>query len=133
LESGLIQVAAKSSLLGCTIDMKLVESVLRNMVRKRKTITIDVIKKVVCRHYGVSHQDLVSRSRKQAIVRPRQVAIFLSRRYTDAPLQTIGKSFNRYHATALHSINAVEKGLRESAALRQQIALISEKLETGDF
>jgi chromosomal replication initiator protein len=113
--------------------MKLVESVLRNMVRKRKTITIDVIKKVVCRHYGVSHQDLVSRSRKQAIVRPRQVAIFLSRRYTDAPLQTIGKSFNRYHATALHSINAVEKGLRESAALRQQIALISEKLETGDF
>ena len=133
LESGLMQVAAKSSLLGCAIDLKLVESVLSNMVRKRKTITIDVIKKIVCRHYGVSHQDLVSRSRKQALVRPRQVAIFLSRRYTDAPLQTIGRSFNRYHATALHSINAVEKGLRESAALRQQIALISKKLETGDF
>ncbi len=133
LESGLMQVAAKSSLLGCAIDLKLVESVLRNMVRKRKTITIDVIKKIVCRHYGVSHQDLVSRSRKQVLVRPRQVAIFLARRYTDAPLQTIGKSFNRYHATALHSINAVEKGMRESGALRQQIALISEKLETGDF
>ncbi|MDJ0668459.1 MAG: chromosomal replication initiator protein DnaA [Desulfobacterales bacterium] len=133
LESGLMQVAAKSSLLGCAIDLKLVEGVLRNMVRQRKTITIDVIKKIVCRHYGVSHQDLVSRSRKQVLVRPRQVAIFLARRYTDAPLQTIGKSFNRYHATALHSINAVEKGMRESGALRQQIALISEKLETGDF
>ncbi len=133
LESGLLQVAAKSSLLGCAIDLKLAESVIRNIVRQRKTITINVIKKIVCRHYGVAPKDLVSRSRKQSVVRPRQVAIFLSRRYTDAPLQTIGKSFNRYHATALHSINAIEKGLRENAALRKQIAYLSERLESGDY
>ena len=133
LESGLMQVAAKSSLLGSAIDRNLAESVVRNIVRQQKTITIDVIKKIVCRHYGVAPKDLVSRSRKQSIVRPRQVAIFLSRRYTDAPLQTIGKSFNRYHATALHSINAIEKGLRDSAALRKQIEYISGKLENGDF
>ncbi len=133
LESGLLQVAAKSSLLGCAVDLSLAESVIRNIVRKRKTITINVIKKIVCRHYGVAPKDLVSRSRKQSIVRPRQVAIFLSRRYTDAPLQTIGKSFNRYHATALHSINTIEKGLRDNAALRKQVAYISKKLETGDF
>ncbi len=133
LESGLMQVAAKSSLLGAAIDLKLAESVVRNIVRQQKTITIDVVKKMVCRHYGVSPKDLVSRSRKQSIVRPRQVAIFLSRRYTDAPLQTIGRSFNRYHATALHSINTIEKGLRESGALRKQVSYISAKLEKGDF
>ena len=133
LESGLMQVAAKSSLLGCAIDLKLAESVVRNIVRQQKTITIEVIKKLVCRQYGVSPKDLVSRSRKQSIVRPRQVAIFLSRRYTDAPLQTIGRSFNRYHATALHSINTIEKGLRDSAVLRKQVGYISEKLENGDF
>ncbi len=133
LESGLLQVAAKSSLLGCAVDLKLAESVIRNIVRKRKTITINVIKKIVCRYYAIAPKDLVSRSRKQSIVRPRQVAIFLSRRYTDAPLQTIGKSFNRYHATALHSINTIEKGLQDNAALRKQVAYISKKLETGDF
>jgi chromosomal replication initiator protein len=133
LESGLLQVAAKSSLLGSAIDLKLTESVIRNIIRRRKTITIDVIKKIVCRHYGIAPKDMVSRSRKQSIVRPRQVAIFLSRRYTDAPLQTIGKSFNRYHATALHSINAIEKGLRQSAALRKQIDIITDKLDAGDF
>jgi chromosomal replication initiator protein len=133
LESGLLQVAAKSSLLGGDINLKMAESVIRNIIRKRKTITIDVIKKIVCRHYGIAPKDMVSRSRKRSIVRPRQVAIFLSRRYTDAPLQTIGKSFNRYHATALHSINAIEKGLRESAALRKQVDIITEKLESGDF
>jgi len=133
LESGVIQVAAKSSLLGIPIDNQLAESVIRNIICSRKAITVDVIKKMVCRHYNVSLKDLVSRSRKQAIVRPRQMAIFLSRRYTDAPLQTIGKAFNRYHATALHSINAIEKGVHKSAALRKQLDYLTEKLDRGDF
>ncbi|MCK7503954.1 MAG: hypothetical protein MZV70_07545 [Desulfobacterales bacterium] len=40
------------------------------------------------------------------------MAIYLARRFTDAPLQAIGKTFNRYHATALHSIHCIEKGLK---------------------
>ena len=133
LESGIMQVAAKSSLLGMPIDNQLAESVIRNIVRSREAITVDVIKKIVCRYYSVSLQDLVSRSRKQSIVRPRQMAIFLSRRYTDAPLQTIGKAFNRYHATALHSINAIEKGVHKSVALRKQVDYLTAKLDRGDF
>ncbi len=133
LESGLMQAVTKSSLLGCSLDVSLAESVIRNIVCRRKAINIDVIKKIVCHHYRVAPKDLVSRSRKKSIVRPRQVAIFLARRYTDAPLQTIGKSFNRYHATVLHSVNAIEKGLKNSSDLRRQIEYISEKLETGDF
>lgn len=133
LESGVMQVAAKSSLLGMSIDKQLAESVVRNIICARKEITVDVIKKIVCRHYSVSLKDLISRSRKQAIVRPRQMAMYLSRRYTDAPLQAIGKAFNRYHATALHSINAIENGARKSTSLRKQVEYFSEKLDRGDF
>jgi len=133
LESGVMQVAAKSSLLGMPIDRILAESVVRNIIRARKEITVDVIKKIICHHYNVTIKDLTSRSRKQSIVRPRQMAIFLSRRYTDAPLQAIGKAFNRYHATALHSINAIENGVRKSASLRKQVEYLSEKLDRGDF
>jgi chromosomal replication initiator protein len=133
LESGIMQVAAKSSLLGMPIDRQLAEGVVRNIIIARKDITVDVIKKIVCRHYNVTLKDLISRSRKQSIVRPRQMAIFLSRRYTDAPLQAIGKAFNRYHATALHSINAIENGARKSASLRKQVEYLSEKLDQGDF
>ncbi|RPH48185.1 MAG: chromosomal replication initiator protein DnaA, partial [Desulfobacteraceae bacterium] len=110
LESGLIGVTAKSSLMGIPIDLGLAESVVKNIVQQRKNITIDVIKKLVCKHFNISLGDIVSSSRKQIFSRPRQIAIYLSRRYTDSPLQTIGKSFNRYHATALHSIGIVERG-----------------------
>ena len=79
LESGMNGVAAKSSLLGMPIDLSLAESVVKNIVRQRKRITIEVIKKLVCKYYGVSIADVMSRSRKQNFVRPRQMAIYLSR------------------------------------------------------
>jgi len=133
LESGLIGITAKSSLLGAPIDVALAQSVVKNIVRQRKTITIDAIKKLVCKYFGVSVKDIVSRSRKQSIVRPRQIAIFLSRRYTDSPLQAIGRSFNRYHATALHSIGAIEQGMKKNGSIQKQVEFFCQKLESGKF
>jgi chromosomal replication initiator protein len=133
LESGLRCVATKSSLLGTAVDLRLAESVVKTIVRNRKAITIDVIKKLVCKEYRITVDDIVSSSRKRNIVVPRQVAIYLSRRYTDSPLQAIGKSFNRYHATALHSIGAVERGIKAKGALHRQVEILSQKLESGKF
>lgn len=133
LESGLIGITGKSYLLGAPIDLGLAESVVKNIARQQKNITINVIKKLVCKHYNISISDIVSSSRKQSIVRPRQIAIYLSRRYTDAPLQAIGKSFNRYHATALHSIGTIERGLKENGPLEKQVEFLSQKLEAGKF
>ena len=133
LESGLNGVAAKSSLLGLPADIKLAQSVVKNIVRQRKRITIEVIKKLVCKYYNVTQEDMISRSRKQILVRPRQMAIYLARRYTDAPLQTIGKSFNRYHATALHSINCIERGLKQDSSIQKQVGFFRQKLESGKY
>jgi chromosomal replication initiator protein len=133
LESGLIGVAAKSNLLGSPIELGLAESVVKNIARQRKNITIDVIKKMVCKYYNLSISDIISPSRKQSIVRPRQIAIYLSRRYTDASVQVIGKSFNRYHATALHSIGIVEKGIKEDGSLKKQVEFLCQKIDSGKF
>lgn len=133
LESGLIGIATKSSLLGAPINLKLAESVVKNIVKTRKSITIDAIKKLVCKHYGISANDIISRSRKQCFTRPRQVAIYLSRMYTDSPLQTIGRHFNRYHATALHAINSIEREVKNNSDVKTQVLILSDKLETGKF
>lgn len=133
LKSGLMGVAAKASLMGRPIDIELAASVVQNMVQKSREITIGSIKKLVCKYYKLTAKELVSRSRKQSIVRPRQVAIYLSRRYTDQPLQAIGKSFNRYHATALHAIGIIEKGLRQGGPIQGQVAYLTEKIESGDY
>ncbi len=131
LKSGLIGVAAKASLLGAEVDLNLARSIVKNIVASREGITLDSIKRLVCKYYEVSLTDLVSRSRRQAIVRPRQVAMYLSRQYTDHSLQTIGKSFNRYHATTLHALKAVEKGVRENGPVQKHVEFLSDRLEKG--
>jgi len=133
LESGLSGVVAKSSLLGIPMDVKLAGDVVRSIVKQRRQITLDVIKDVVCKYYRVTTEEIVSKSRKQRIVRPRQIAIYLARRYTDQPLQAIGRSFNRYHATAMHSIGAVERSLRARGSVHKQVEFLCEKLESGEF
>ena len=133
LESGMSCVVAKSSLLGMPIDLSLAAGVVKHLARQRKQITIEVIKKLVCKYYSVSAEDLMSSSRKQKLVRPRQLAMYLSRIYTDAPLQAIGKSFNRYHATALHSINSIQKELKSNTVIQQQVGFFRKKLDSGKF
>ena len=130
LEGGLLSLTAKSSLLKTPIDIRLAESVIQNIVQQKQTVTVDYIKKLVCEAFNITPSEIVSRSRKKHIVRPRQVAIYLARQYTDQPLQAIGKSFNRYHATAIHSIGVVEKKMKADESLRKQLEMIRGKLET---
>ena len=131
LKSGFIGVAAKASLLGSDVDLALARSVVKNIVTSREGITLDSIKRLVCKYYNVSIADLTSPSRRQSIVRPRQVAMYLSRQYTDHSLQTIGKSFNRYHATTLHALKAVVKGVKEKGPFQKHVEFLSDRLEKG--
>ncbi len=131
LESGLMGVARKSALLGEKIDINLARGVLSTISRNKKAVTVDVIKKLVCSEFSLSEKELVSTSRKQKVVKPRQMAIFLARKYTDQPLKTIGRSFNRYHATAIYSINAVEKQLKLQGGFTEQMNYLCRKIESG--
>ncbi|MCM2283759.1 MAG: chromosomal replication initiator protein DnaA [Desulfobacula sp.] len=131
LESGLFGVAAKGRLMGYDIDIELAKSVLANIMNIKKRITIESIKKLICDEFSLSEKEIVSASRQQRIVKPRQIAIYLSRKYTDQPIKSIGSSFNRYHATAIYAINAVEKELKQKSVLFEQINYLSKKIETG--
>ncbi len=131
LESGLNGVVTKSSILGTNIDIQLAKSVLANLAMNKKKVTVDSIKRFVCKEFSVSEDEIVSASRKKRIVKPRQMAIYLSRKYTDHPLQQISKSFNKYHATAIHSINTVEKELSKKGVFSEQMRYLIKKIEAG--
>jgi len=133
LESGLIGVLAKSTLLHVPIDLPLAESVVRNIVRRARQINIESIQKLICKYYKISPEDLVSRSRKRGIALPRQIAMYLARRFTNHSLKEIGRSFNRYHATTLYAIGTVERLIKEKGQVSKQIEFLSRKLEAGEF
>lgn len=133
LESGLFGVVAKGQLMGSPINIDLAKSVLSHIAKTRKKITIDAIKKLVCKEFSITPLEIVSPSRKQRIVKPRQIAIFLAKKYTHHSIKNIGRSFNRYHATAIYAINAVEKELKLKNVMHSQIKYLSKKIESGQL
>ena len=131
LEAGLIGVTARSSLLGAQVDMEMAQSVVKGIKARQESITPEGIKKLVCKYFSIGVQDIAAKTRKQNIVRARQIAVYLMRMYTDLPLQKIGQYVNRNHATALHSLAAVDRELKTCTAMKRQLEFLREKLEGG--
>ena len=73
-------------------------------------ITIDNIQTLVCKYFKISKNEMLSSRRSRYLVRPRQVAIYLSKTLTTKSLPEIGREFsNRDHTTVIHSVKTIEK------------------------
>jgi chromosomal replication initiator protein len=72
---------------------------------------------------------MCSKKRTRGVVRPRQVAIYLSRVFTDDSLLEIGRKFGgRDHSTVLHSIATIEDLLAKNPSQENPIRIIQTKI-----
>ena len=79
-------------------------------------VTIDLIQTLVCKFFKISKNEMLSSRRSRYLVRPRQVAIYLTKILTSKSLPEIGREFsNRDHTTIIHSVKTIEK-LKENDA-----------------
>ena len=83
---------------------------------------VDSIIRKVCEGFGLSPEQLASRSRKQNLVVARNTIFYLARKHTELSLQDIGDKFSRRHSTVLKGIASVERELRRESPLGRQIA-----------
>ncbi len=131
LEGVINSLMAYSVVYNCNVDMRLVERVVGRAVKPDDTpITVDDIIEEVCRHYDVTPTALKSRSRKKEVVLPRQVAMYLAKKYTNIPAGRIGRMIgSRDHSTVLHSITKVETMLKKDKTFAAEVKQIEETLE----
>ena len=93
-----------------------------------KKISIEEIQNKVCRFYGVTMAQLLSPERTQSIVTPRQLAMYISKKYTNRSLPEVAKMFDKTHATIIHGVKSITKRLDVEPELRQSLANIIEEL-----
>ncbi|MEJ7838974.1 MAG: chromosomal replication initiator protein DnaA [Thermomicrobiales bacterium] len=99
--------------------------------QRRAGVTIQDVVSAVTTYFKVSEKDLSGRNRKREIVVPRQIAMYLLREETTAPLKDIGRALgDRDHTTVLHGIEKVEQNLEKDSVLRTQVMAIRESLIT---
>jgi chromosomal replication initiator protein len=129
LESCVIGIVAKSSLLNNPIDLSLAHGVLESICDSREAISIERVQQVICQYFKVSAEALKSNSRKKGVVYPRNLGMYFCRKYTDETLECIGHAFNRSHATVIHAVDNISRQIQQKSGVRNQVEFLGQQLE----
>ena len=131
LEGAVNRLLARVTLSGAPLTVEVAELAIRDLIRTRdpKKVKIEDIQKLVASHYNVSRADLLSSRRTASVVRPRQVAMFLSKVLTPRSLPEIGRRFGgRDHTTVLHAVRKIEGLTVADRSLAQDIDYLKRML-----
>jgi chromosomal replication initiator protein len=132
LDGALNRLVCRAEFSEAPITMEIAEIAIADLVgiREPRRIRIEDIQKVVASHYNVSKHDLLSARRTRAIVRPRQIAMYLAKTMTPRSFPEIGKRFGgRDHTTVLHAVRKVEELAAADEALKQEIELLRRMIQ----
>jgi hypothetical protein len=85
--------------------------------------SIDKIQRVVCKKFGLTRIDFLSRRRTRDLVIPRQIAMYLCKTLTFKSLPEIGRRFNgKDHTTVLHAVRKIAHMVQTDEKIRDFVA-----------
>ncbi|MDC0910549.1 chromosomal replication initiator protein DnaA [Candidatus Pseudothioglobus singularis] len=112
------------------ITKDVVEGALGDLIKPKKLfIEVNEVQKTVSKYYGITVSDLISNSRKQHLVKARQMAIYLCHELTSLSLAKIGQNFgNRDHSTVLYSCEKLKGLISSNEEIKNDIENIKIKI-----
>jgi chromosomal replication initiator protein len=134
LEGALNRVIASQHLTRQPMTLDMAAFALRDLSSNNELVRIRVedILRIVGRHFNVTRADLLSPRRARAVVRPRQIGMYLAKKLTSRSLPEIGRRFgNRDHSTVLHAVRKVEELMAADEKLAREVSLLSRLIEQG--
>jgi len=129
LEGALTRIVAYATLSAVPVTTQLAQEMLQNILYnpRQKTLSPDRIVETVARYYGVPSDQLRGKARDKQVVLPRQIAMYLMREETEAPLMRIGEALGgRDHSTVLHACEKIDRETQENEELRRDLAAVRE-------
>ena len=130
LEGALNRIVAHASLVGSVITLDMVQNVLRDLLRaNERYVTVEEIQRQVADYYNVRASDMHSDRRLRVVARPRQVAMYLSKKLTSKSLPEIGRKFGgRDHTTVMHAVKRIEELHNEDPSIRKDLEMLERLL-----
>ncbi len=132
LDGAVNRLLAHTTLSGSMPTVESAETAIRDLVRSRepRKVRIEDIQKLVAVHYNVSRSDILSSRRSAGVVKPRQIAMYLSKQLTLRSLPEIGRRFGgRDHTTVLHAVRKIEGAVAIDTSLREDVELLKRMLQ----
>jgi chromosomal replication initiator protein len=132
LEGALNRVVAHATLVGRPVTLETTQEVLQDLLRAHdRRLTIEDIQKHVATHYNIKMSDMHSARRSRVVARPRQVAMYLSKKMTSKSLPEIGRRFGgKDHTTVMHAVKRIEELMAADSEFRQDLELLLKTLQS---
>ena len=119
-----------------TLNDHILSHLLKDFIEKEKTqkkVSIEEIQKAVATKFYVTLPQMLSTERTSSVVTPRQLAMYIARKFTTKSLPEIAKQFDKTHATIIHGVKSIARRLDVEPELRDNlISIISELGYTMD-
>jgi chromosomal replication initiator protein len=129
LEGALNRILAFADLSGTSLTPNLVEVALADLLPQRHDVEPSKIIELVAKEWQTSVESLIGRDRSQKIALPRQVAMYLMRKETDASLPQIGEVLGgRDHTTVMYAIEKIASDIETKTDLRKRVVNVKQQL-----
>ena len=115
---------------GEPITVAVAEEALGDLLRlNRRDIRLPDISKIVCETFGISEETLRSKSRVKQVAAPRQLAMWLARKYTRSALSEIGVYFgNLSHSSVIAAQKEIDKRIYKDKTMAETVQRIEQAL-----
>jgi len=131
LEGTLIRLIASASFNGKEITLEAAQEIFGDaMNRNQQRLTIQIIQKKVAEYFDITLNQIRAHTRKRNVAVPRNIAMYLCKKWTKQALRTIGLDFGgRDYSTVIHACKKIEADLLKDKVLSDQIKILDAVLK----
>jgi len=130
LEGALNRIIAFIRLNNVLPNQKQLIKILKTIISNpQKRTNYKKIAEIVADFYDINISDLINRSRRKEVVKPRQIVMYLMREELKNSFPSIGSKLgDRDHTTVIYACEKIGKELENDEELEQELNLIKERL-----
>lgn len=122
LEGVLNTISMHSELKQKAISLTEVKQLVKNSVKPKKTISIDVVVKLISEYYNLDDKVIYDKTRRKEIVRARQIIMFILREDFNESYPAIGaKLGGKDHTTVIHSYDKIKGEIVTNPHLQKEL------------
>ena len=105
------------------------KNILKDVFSQIRVVTVDKIQNVVSNYFNIALSEMLSQRRSRPLARPRQIAMYLSKKMTSRSLPEIGRRFaNRDHTTVIHAVKTITRLSEQDDEMKKSINQIKSLL-----
>ncbi len=114
-------------------DIEITKKLLHSLIHfPARSTNYKKIVQIVSQFYNLQKDDLMTKTRRKEIVRPRQIAMYLLRYELKESYPSIGRKFGgKDHTTAIYACEKISKEIENDSNLINDVNLIKQRIYSG--